>query len=216
MGIRERSKRNFLIRTLSTASLISPCPGFESGTLSKASLPLPLLTGYLSDRNRLGFASSVAGFRHRSDCLCPTNQNSEAVAKEIGAPASGITATRWQVLTPRTKISYPVLGLERIASPSLKLAQTCQHTQAKLIHLFTIIHNGALLSCSFLLQCVPVGSECGRGKPCPVAHEAAAIQREQTKDQSLGGGRPSRGPQRSANLPGPPGAPENRRRGLRW
>src|SRR6266480_2740083 len=66
-------------------------------------------------------------------------ENSEAVAKEIGAPASGITATKWQVLTPRTKISNPVLGLERIASPSLKLAQTCQHTQAKLIHLFTII-----------------------------------------------------------------------------
>src|SRR6266567_8007017 len=33
------------IRTLSTASLISPCPGFENGTLWKASLPPPLLTG---------------------------------------------------------------------------------------------------------------------------------------------------------------------------
>jgi len=131
------------VRTLSTASPISPCPAFESGTLSKASLPPPLLIGYLSNRHRLSFAPPVAGFRNRLDCLCPTNQNSEAVAKEIGAPASGITATRWQVLTPRTKISYPVLGLERIASPSLKLAQTCQHTQAKLIHLFTIIHNGA-------------------------------------------------------------------------
>ena len=49
----ERLKRNRMqqtgdmrVRTLSTASLISRCPGFEIGTLWKASLPPPLLIGY--------------------------------------------------------------------------------------------------------------------------------------------------------------------------
>src|SRR5260370_3846080 len=34
------------VRTLSTASLLSPCPGLESGTPWKVSLPAPLLPGY--------------------------------------------------------------------------------------------------------------------------------------------------------------------------
>src|SRR5260370_32406485 len=58
-----------------------------------------VLTAAVTDRlaveqARLGFAPPVADLKNRLACLCPTNQNSEAVAKEIGAPASGITATR--------------------------------------------------------------------------------------------------------------------------
>jgi len=61
----ERTRPRAPVRTLSTASLISPCPGFESGTLSKASLPPPLLIGYLSNRHRLSFAPPVAGLTMR-------------------------------------------------------------------------------------------------------------------------------------------------------
>jgi hypothetical protein len=64
-------------------------------------------------------------------------ENSEAIDNQIGAPASGITAVR-QVLTPRTKICKPVLGLDHIASLHCYLLQKAIPIKEKL---FTFIHN---------------------------------------------------------------------------
>ncbi len=77
------------------------------------------------------------------------------IAKEIGAPAKRDSCHSWQVLTPRTMISNPVLGLERIASPSWFLLLPVGFFQTKVIHkypgLFTTSGKGQELE-----VCAPV------------------------------------------------------------
>src|SRR6266478_10028301 len=128
-----------------------------------------------------------------------------AAARSAGPARTTDPLRKPRRVSGRVCIAWRLAGLLRHGNAVPKLSRLHSFTgfciKTEMLSLFTNIHNGALLSCNFLLSCVPVGWERGRGKPRPVAHEAAAVQREQTKDQSLGGGRPSRRAQRSANLP---------------
>jgi len=64
-------------------------------------------------------------------------ESGEATVKEIGAPASGIGATEWQVLTPRTEISNPVLGPDVLSRQS-SFTRDQAAPQEKVVHkLFT-------------------------------------------------------------------------------
>ena len=56
-------------------------------------------------------------------------------------PQAGLVPPKWQVLTPRTMISKPVLGLERIASPVFLYPQFPASFKKKL---FTAIHRCSL------------------------------------------------------------------------
>ena len=58
----------------------------------------------------------------------------EASQRRLALPLSGITACKRQVLTPRTKISNPVLGLRHIASPILFITPRAAFRQHKVVH----------------------------------------------------------------------------------